>query len=82
VREVVFYGSGKWWLALKTLTHSDGKEHLINLSMTWDEQMKILERLEELLFREPLDTTDPETIAEIAELSAEIAAIRRRIENN
>ena len=39
----------------------------------------MLDQLEELLVRESVDTTDPETVALLEEISAEVHAIRRRI---
>ena len=47
--------------------------------MTHIESIEVLDQLEELLVRESVDTTDPETVALLEEISAEVHAIRRRI---
>ena len=49
--------------------------------MTYGESIEVLDQLEELLDRESVDTPEPETLALIEEISAEVHAIRRRIKS-
>jgi hypothetical protein len=47
--------------------------------MTYEETLEILRELEDLLLRESIDNPDPETIAMITEISAEVNILRKRI---
>jgi len=47
--------------------------------MSDGDALEVLRELEELLLRESIDNSDPETIAMIEEVSAEVSAIKQRI---